>query len=94
MKQRIELEVKKSSASLADYGYGQIVYNEQVRDKIDMNKKIEIVFPDNIKIVASSFIQGFFEEFVKQIGIAGIEEQINIISPIPDLKKKIIDNLI
>ena len=53
-----------------------------------------IVFPDQIQRIASSFIQGFFDEIVKRIGIAGIEKQIEIKSKKKDMKQIILNNLL
>ena len=74
----IYLRFDKMIVGLAGYDYGKTVYEEQVSNKIDFSKKIIIVFPDQIQRIASSFIQGFFDEIVKRIGIAGIEKQIEI----------------
>jgi hypothetical protein len=90
----IKLEFKKSLTKLAGYSYGKNIYDEQVKNKIDINREIVIIFPDNIKDIASSFIQGFFYDFVENIGIKGIERQVDIVSSDPEMKQKIIKNLI
>ena len=43
---------------------------------------------------ASSFIQGFFEDFVTHIGISGIENNVKIESSNKKLKEKIINDLL
>ena len=55
---------------------------------------ITIVFPDNIKKLASSFIQGFFGEIIENIGIVGIEKQVTIVAENDKLPKSIIENLL
>ena len=85
----IYLRFDKMIVGLAGYDYGKTVYEEQVS-----NKKIIIVFPDQIQRIASSFIQGFFDEIVKRIGIAGIEKQIEIKSKKKDMKQIILNNLL
>lgn len=55
---------------------------------------IQIVFPDRIKYIATSFIQGFFKNFVETIGIVGIEEKVTIQSSIDNLKQIIVDSLV
>ena len=57
----IEIKVEKSLSGLAGYDYGKKIYNEQVKEKIDISKNITIIFPEHIKRVASSFVQGFFD---------------------------------
>lgn len=94
MKQRIEIQVDKSITGLAGYDYGKQIYEEQVKEKINFKNEILIVFPDNIQRLASSFIQGFFEEFIKNIGISGVEKQIDIKAGNHSLKDKIINNLL
>lgn len=89
----IKLEFEKSLSGLAGYDFGVEIYNSQVGNKIDFNNNTEIVFPNNIKRIASSFIQGFFAEIVKNIGITGIEEKIEFISQKENMKKTILDNL-
>ena len=94
MNNRIEIKVDKAITGLAGYDYGKKVFIEQAADKIDFNNKIIIVFPENIQRMASSFIQGFFEEIVKNIGISGIEANVEIQSGNEKLKNIILDNLI
>lgn len=90
----IYLRFDKMIVGLAGYDYGKTVYEEQVSNKIDFSKKIIIVFPDQIQRIASSFIQGFFDEIVKRIGIAGIEKQIEIKSKKKDMKQIILNNIL
>jgi hypothetical protein len=80
---------------LAGRDYGIKIFNEQVKDKIDYNdSEIIVIFPDNIQSMASSFIQGFFLDFVEHIGIIGIEEKVRIENNGTNFKQMIIDNLI
>lgn len=88
------LDFDKTVTMLAGYDYGYEVYNKQVKEKIDVYSNFTIIFPDQIKRVASSFSQGFFKEIAEKIGIVGIEERLNIISPKEDLKKQIIEDLL
>ena len=88
------LDFDKTVTMLAGYDYGYEVYNEQVKGKIDVYSNFTIVFPDQIKHIASSFSQGFFKEIAEEIGIVGIEDRLIIISPNEDLKKQIIEDLL
>lgn len=89
----IILKFDKTLTGLAGYDFGTETFEEQVEGKIDYMRKIEIVFPDNIERIASSFIQGFFEKFIEKIGVSGIEQQIDIKSSKKDMKETIIKNL-
>lgn len=93
MDNKIVLSFDKTITRLAGHEYGKREYNAQCQGKIDFNKKITIEFPDNIEKLASSFVQGFFEEFVQNIGLEGIENNVNIISR-NDIKEQILNNLI
>ncbi|MGR5537057.1 hypothetical protein, partial [Vibrio mediterranei] len=54
-------------------------YQKQVKEKYtNYSEKLVIVFPDNIEKVASSFVQGFFEDLVNEIGYEGIEKNVTI----------------
>lgn len=94
MKNEIVLEFDKVISGLAGYDYGKEVFELQVKDKIDYNDKIIIVFPETIQRVASSFVQGFFEEIVEKVGIYGVENNIEIRSSKPDMKQIIVNNLV
>ena len=94
MENVIKLDIKKSVTKLAGYTLGEQLYNNQVKDRISFDKEIVIEFPENIQDLASSFVQGFFYEFVEKIGIKGIDRQVNIISSKQDMKEQIIKNLI
>lgn len=90
----IKIEVDKTLTSLAGNKYGHMVYDNQVKDRIDFDKVTIIEFPSQICIIATSFIQGFFEGIIKNIGLEGLEQKIEIKSSIPNLKEKIINNLL
>ena len=78
--QTITLEFKKTMAALVGNPYGKSVFEEQVAPKIDNNEndKITIVFPDNITYATSSFIQGFFDFWLRTMGIDKVREKIVI----------------
>ena len=94
MNKIIELECDKTITMLAGFNSGKIMYENQVKGKVNFNDKITIVFPEHINNVASSFVQGFFDEFMDKIGIVGIEKNISIKSAHIELERDIIDNLI
>lgn len=65
-----------------------------MKDSIDYQKSIIIILPPNLSYISSSFIQGFFEELAENIGIPGIEQQVDIRAEgIPDIKEHILKEL-
>lgn len=93
MSNHIKLEFSKSVTRLAGNEYGRSVYNSQVRNAIDFSQTVTIEFPEHIVSVASSFVQGFFEEIIMKVGILGIGDKVIVIAPGMDVEKKIIRNL-
>lgn len=89
----IQLKFGKAVTRLAGNDYGRQIYQEQVKDIIDFSSVTQIVFPEQIISIASSFVQGFFDEIIANIGILGIGKQIIIVAPSLDVEKKIIKNL-
>ncbi|MGL5820278.1 MAG: hypothetical protein ACRCYE_01430, partial [Sarcina sp.] len=57
----INLEFDSSLSRLAGNSFGEKIYIDQVMKKINFEKKekIKIIFPNNIKDIAISFVQGF-----------------------------------
>lgn len=90
----ITLDFEKSLTKLSGFDLGKELYDSQIKEKIDYTEdKIIIQIPQQVDLVGSSFIQGFFEDMVNKIGISGIEEKVMIKSSISNLKQVIIDNL-
>ena len=59
----IELDIDDSHPTLIWDGYSQNVCKTQVVDKVDLTKINVIVFPEHIKTVSMSFIEGFIKLF-------------------------------
>lgn len=92
----IKIDIDKTITKIAGNELGVEKYNEKMKSiyKDIKNQKFKIIFPDNIDFIAPSFIQGFFEDIVLQIGIEGIENNFEFYSKqIPELKEIIIDSL-
>lgn len=89
----IILKFEKSLTGLAGYDFGMETYNKQVDGKVDFSKEITLIFPENIQRIASSFVQGFFEKIIQQIGISGVRDSIIIKSSRVNMKEKIVNNL-
>lgn len=92
----IKIDIDKTITKIAGNELGVEKYNEKMKSiyKDIKNQKFKIIFPDNIDFIAPSFIQGFFEDIVLQIGIEGIENNFEFYAKqIPELKEIIIDSL-
>ena len=88
------LEIEKSTTKLSGNKLGRQIYEEQVKGKIDFDKPIRIIFPERIDFLASSFIQGFFYEIVRQIGIRGVEENVQVVAEIPNINEVVRKSLL
>lgn len=93
MSNSVNLVFNKTITKLAGFPYGENVFENQVKDKIDLRQPCEIIFPSNIEKVASSFVQGFFSEIVKSIGLQGVEDNINLKTSSKELTENIWNKL-
>ena len=93
MNNSIELVFDNTLTNLAGYDYGVSIYNSQVKGKIDLNTEFFIVFPKQIRGVASSFVQGFFENIVDDIGLLQTEKNTRIVSERPGFAEMIMSKL-
>ncbi len=93
--QKIILTLKdKSLTKLAGNPFGRELFQEQVKNKIDLHKPFIIEIPAQIDYLATSFVQGFFGEIYKQIGQEGMENNFQVIAPsIHNAKESIIAKL-
>lgn len=89
----INLMFDKSETRLAGFPYGEAVFKSQVEDKINYSEEINIIFPDNIEKIASSFIQGFFSKIIQNIGYTGFEKNVHIHCSSEELKQYIRKNI-
>ncbi len=76
----VELNIDKNFICLAGNDYGKKIYNEQVKNIIDISKDFYIKFPSSVKFISSSFVVGLFFEIVNEIGLKMTEERAHIIS--------------
>lgn len=85
----------KTISNLTGNKYGRTIYANQIKPHISYDIPITIVFPQYIDNIASSFIQGFFDEMVGAIGISGIEQLVEIKSEtIENIKHYIMKKLV
>ena len=73
----VVLNFKENIVMLAGYEYGVQIYEQQGK-KIDFQKSFTVVFPDSIVGVASSFVQGFFAEAKRTVGIENLKQRLNV----------------
>lgn len=78
---------------LAGFDYGKEIYQAQVENQIDFSCPVVIEFPDRIIKIASSFVQGFFEDIIKQVGLNQIGNQVKVVARSPELVASIFNNL-
>ena len=78
--------------TLQGYTFGKFTFND-IKNNIDYNKPLTIVFPDRIEKIGTSFIDGFFYEIADNWGPDELKNKMHIISKIDNLKEKIIDVL-
>lgn len=74
----ITLRFDSSLSNLAGYDYGLKIYEEQVKDRIDLSGNFTIVFPNNIVGVAASFVQGFFSSVINEVGLLSTKNRVSI----------------
>ena len=89
----VNLKFDKSLVALAGNPYGKSIFVNQVKGKYDLEDGIVICFPENIEKVASSFVQGFFSEWLNSEGLNEIREKVTIHSFSEKLSQSIMENL-
>ena len=80
---KINLTFPKNINRLTGNPFGQKIFNQQAKSKITYSEKVEIVFPDQIIMSSSSFIQGLVE----------VEKMVTVIAAGIDVNKIVWNNL-
>lgn len=65
----VVLKLPKSMIVPSGYIYGQQIYDEQIKNKINPTSDFCIVFPKQIRDMTQSFIYGLFKSFVDENGL-------------------------
>ena len=90
----INLEFKRSTVALAGNPYGRKVFSEQVEPKLGkIDDVVTIVFPEQISFITSSFVQGFFDFWLRSMSIDEIKKKVLIESSNDRVKEYIWSNL-
>lgn len=63
----LKLLFNKNRNVLVGNDYGLNIYNKQIKNKINFNEHTIIHFPEQIKDISISFVQGFTSEILKEI---------------------------
>ncbi len=92
MANQVTLCFDSTLTRLAGYSYGKTIYETQVKGRLDLSKKAYLVFPQTIIKAASSFVQGFFENIIAEIGIDAIGDSLELICN-NELKESIMKSL-
>lgn len=61
---KIILQFEDNLSVLAGNDFGVEVYNEQLKGVFDISKNNILIFPENISLICSSFIQGMFSDLL------------------------------
>lgn len=93
MSNSITLEFEKTLVGLAGYPFGEATFEKFGKGKVDENKKIEVVIPARIEKVASSFVQGFFSEWIDKYGVEWIRRNVDVSTPNREVKQSVYENL-
>jgi len=68
----IYLDIDKRLTHLAGYRLGRSIYNEQIKDKINENNYLSIVFPDHVENIFRSFIFGLTDNIGMSYELEGL----------------------
>jgi len=93
MTQSIDLEFDRTLVALAGFPFGQATFQNQVKEKANLKDSVIIKFPNNITRIASSFVQGFFDEWLNNYGADAIIKYVQIISSNEKIHELIFSNL-
>ena len=98
--QQIHLDFPNAFSVLSGRPSGIICYEQQMKSKlqeclVNIDTKIQLLFPEHIKLISGSYLLGMFEEINNQIGIEGIKERFVLESSTEDaLLQMLLDELI
>jgi hypothetical protein len=76
----IDTGISPDITILAGFDFGREIWkvNECSLLVIDVNADYEIEFPEQIEGIASSFVNGFFEKIIEEIGAEKAAERLHI----------------
>lgn len=90
---KITLDFPNIITRITGNEYGQNIYLNQVKNKLDDNSINEIHFPDHITGISISFIKGLMSEQLSKYGKESIFEHFKFTSSHPDVEKSIKESI-
>lgn len=93
MNNQVLLHFKKDQVCLAGYAFGKNIYETQVKGIIDIKSKFYIIIPDTIEMVFSSFVNGFFENIINEIGFDDAIRFTNIVTDNEEIRNSFLKEL-
>lgn len=96
MKEKNEISIKTKDASLIalagnDNGYDD--YKKQIEPSVDYKKINVIIFPEYIRKISISYVQGMFKEILKKIDKNDIEKYFEIKASSQKLEEKVLHDI-
>ena len=85
-----EVSIQTDAAALSGYEEGQRIYQEQIKDKIDLTDPFYIRFPKNVEAISTSFIEGMLDPMIEEEGKLTILYNFTVISNHPRIAEKIL----
>lgn len=74
----IKLEFEKTFSAVSGSDFGERIFKDQVRDKINYEDMNCIEFDDRIKVIGISFVQGFTKEILSKINLEDFDNHFMI----------------
>ena len=93
MNNSIVLEFDKTLVGLAGYPFGTTTFEKYGKGKIQEEQPITVIIPDRIERIASSFVQGFFSEWIDKYGVDWIRKNVDVSTPREDVRQSVYENL-
>lgn len=89
----VVLKFDKALTRVSGRPFGEYVYNEQIKDKLNLNTGFSIEFPEVIDYVTISFVQGLFHTIINQIGLVNTLDRVTIVTQSKELTDKIYNDI-
>ena len=92
---RINLNFPQQTHYVTGSKYGKTVFDEQIQNQIKNSKldSYDIHFPDTVKGVSISFVQGFIENLIHNYGKSEVLKHVNLKSNNKELENRLRKNM-
>lgn len=79
---------------VAGWDFGVSTYMKNLDGKVDPTKPITIILPENLQILATSFIGGFFHKLIQEHYNGDVGKMLNNLTVVPsEFTEKIVNTL-